>query len=217
MCGIAGLYAYLDVAPPVDRAELSRMNARMAPRGPDGSGDWFSADGRVGFTHRRLAIIDLSERGAQPMHSADGTLTITFNGEIYNYLELRSELMGRFGARFNTDGDTEVIVAAYHYLGTSVVSRLRGMFAFLIWDSERRVVFGARDPFGIKPLFYATGPGGSAFASEKKSLLHLVNTLGITEEVGHKAFQHYLVLQYVPEPDTVVIALSKDAGALVRV
>ena len=92
MCGIAGLYAYLDVAPSVDRAELARMNARMALRGPDGSGDWFSADGRIGFTHRRLAIIDLSERGAQPMHSADGTLTITFNGEIYNYKALKAEL-----------------------------------------------------------------------------------------------------------------------------
>ena len=92
MCGIAGIFAYLDVAPAVDRAELARMNARMAPRGPDGSGDWFSADRRVGFAHRRLAIIDLSERGAQPMHSADGRLTITFNGEIYNYRELRAEL-----------------------------------------------------------------------------------------------------------------------------
>ena len=112
MCGIAGIFAYLDVAPPVDRAELARMNARMAPRGPDGSGDWFSADGRVGFTHRRLAIIDLSERGAQPMHSADGTLTITFNGEIYNYRELKAELEAK-GYRFRSDSDTEVLLQLY--------------------------------------------------------------------------------------------------------
>src|SRR6478672_7147742 len=104
MCGIAGLHAYLDVAPPVDRAELRRMNARMAPRGPDGSGDWFASDSRVGFTHRRLAIIDLSERGAQPMHSADGRLTITFNGEIYNYRVLRAELETR-GHVFRTQSD----------------------------------------------------------------------------------------------------------------
>src|SRR5260370_31043976 len=105
MCGVAGIYAYLDVAPAVDRSELGRMNAGMAPRGPDGSGDWLSGAGRVGFTHRRLAIIDLSERGAQPMHSADGALTITFNGEIYNYRELKAGLEAK-GRVFRSDSDT---------------------------------------------------------------------------------------------------------------
>jgi asparagine synthase (glutamine-hydrolysing) len=204
VCGLLGL-----VCPTEENAGYAvNAVANALPcqrhRGPDETGTW--QDGEVVFGFNRLSIIDL-EHSHQPLTwgppENPNRYTITFNGEIYNYLELRSELMGRFGARFNTDGDTEVIVAAYHYLGTSVVSRLRGMFAFLIWDSERRVVFGARDPFGIKPLFYATGPGGSAFASEKKSLLHLVNTLGITEEVDHKAFQHYLVLQYVPEPESL--------------
>src|SRR5258708_38942033 len=129
MCGIAGIYAYLDVAPMVDRVELGRMNARMAPRGPDGSGDWFAADGRVGFTHRRLAIIDLSERGAQPMHSADGALTITFNGEIYNYRELRSELEAK-GCRFRSASDTEGLLQLYADRGPSMVEALRRMFTF---------------------------------------------------------------------------------------
>src|SRR6478735_6310131 len=137
MCGIAGLYAYLDVAPPVDRAELARMNARMVPRGPDGSGDWFSADRRVGFAHRRLAIIDLSERGAQPMHSADGTLTITFNGEIYNYRALRAELEAK-GYSFRTDSDTEVLLQLYADRGLAMTKALRGMFAFGLWDARRR-------------------------------------------------------------------------------
>src|SRR5690348_6197629 len=109
MCGIAGILAYRNVAPAVDRAELIRMNDRMAPRGPDGHGLWIADGGRLGFAHRRLAIIDLSERGAQPMHSADGTLTITFNGEIYNYRALRAELEAK-GYSFRTDSDTEVLL-----------------------------------------------------------------------------------------------------------
>src|SRR5689334_25247910 len=116
MCGIAGIFAYLAVAPQVDRRELGRMNARMAARGPDGSGDWLSEDGRIGFTHRRLAIIDLSERGAQPMHSADGALTITFNGEIYNYRELRAELQAK-GRIFRSDSDTQVVLPLYEARG----------------------------------------------------------------------------------------------------
>ena len=106
MCGIAGVFAYLDVAAPVDRGELGRMNDRMAARGPDGDRLWTSPDGRIGFAHRRLAIIDLSEGGAQPKHSADGALTITFNGEIYNYRELRAELQAK-GYEFQTESDTE--------------------------------------------------------------------------------------------------------------
>src|SRR6478736_5107554 len=170
MCGISGLYAYLDVAPPVDRAELARMNARMALRGPDGSGDWFSPDGRVGFTHRRLAIIDLSERGAQPMHSADGALTITFNGEIYNYKELKAGLEAK-GYRFRSDSDTEVLLQLYADRGPSMVEALRGMFAFGLWDSRKRQLLLARDPLGIKPLYYADDGWTIRFASQAKALL----------------------------------------------
>jgi asparagine synthase (glutamine-hydrolysing) len=146
------------------------MNARMAPRGPDGSGDWFSPDRRVGFTHRRLAIIDLSERGAQPMHSADGTLTITFNGEIYNYRELKAELEAK-GYGFRSDSDTEVLLQLYADRGPSMVEALRGMFAFGIWDSRTRKLLLARDPLGIKPLYYADDGWTIRFASQAKALL----------------------------------------------
>ncbi|WP_428663418.1 asparagine synthase (glutamine-hydrolyzing) [Reyranella sp.] len=170
MCGIAGIFAYLDVAPAVDRDELARMNARMAPRGPDGSGDWFSADRRIGFAHRRLAIIDLSERGAQPMHSADGTLTITFNGEIYNYRKLKAELEAK-GLSFRSDSDTEVLLQLYADRGPAMVEALRGMFAFALWDSRTRRLLLVRDPLGIKPLYYADDGWTIRFASQAKALL----------------------------------------------
>jgi asparagine synthase (glutamine-hydrolysing) len=128
---------------------------------------------------------------------------MNFNGEIYNYLELREQLATEHGAKFATEGDGEAIVAAYHYLGADAVKKLRGMFAFMIWDSERKVVFGARDPFGIKPLYYSSGPHGTAFSSEKKSLLELAGSLGVKEELDKTALQHYLLLQYVPEPESL--------------
>src|SRR5512135_2364508 len=199
MCGIAGLYAYLDVAPPVDRAELSRMNARMAPRGPDGSGDWFSGDSRVGFTHRRLAIIDLSERGAQPMHSADGLLTITFNGEIYNYKELKAELEAK-GCRFRSDSDTEVLLQLYADRGPSMVEALRGMFAFGLWDSRTRQLLLARDPLGIKPLYYADDGWTIRFASQAKALLAGGAVSRDPDPAGIVGFH---LLGSVPEPFTV--------------
>ncbi len=214
MCGIAGLYAYLDVAPQVDRAELSRMNARMAPRGPDGSGDWFAADGRVGFTHRRLAIIDLSERGAQPMHSADGTLTITFNGEIYNYRELKAELEAK-GYRFRSDSDTEVLLQLYADRGPSMVAALRGMFAFGLWDSRSRQLLLARDPLGIKPLYYADDGWTLRFASQAKALLAGGAVSRDPDPAGIVGFH---LLGSVPEPFTVWRGIrSVPSGATVIV
>jgi asparagine synthase (glutamine-hydrolysing) len=210
VCGLLGL-----VCPTEENAGYSiDAVAKALPcqrhRGPDESDTWHG--GEVVFGFNRLSIIDL-EHSHQPLSwgppENPGRYTILFNGEIYNYLELRAELVERFGARFATDGDTEVIVAAYHHLGTSMVGRLRGMFAFLIWDRERRVVFGARDPFGIKPLFYAAGPRGVAFASEKKSLLSLATTVGLREDLDHKAMQHYLALQYVPEPESLHRAVRR--------
>ncbi|GAB3281459.1 asparagine synthase (glutamine-hydrolyzing) [Parasphingorhabdus pacifica] len=204
MCGLLGL-----VCPTEENAgnavdAVANALPCQRHRGPDESDTWHG--GQVVFGFNRLSIIDL-EHSHQPLTWGPpenyGRYTILFNGEIYNYLELRAELIERFGARFTTDGDTEVIVAAYHYMGTSMVGRLRGMFAFLIWDSERRVVFGARDPFGIKPLYFAQGPNGVAFASEKKSVLSLVTTLGLDEDLDHKALQHYLIMQYVPEPESL--------------
>jgi asparagine synthase (glutamine-hydrolysing) len=199
MCGIAGIFAYLDIAPPVDRSELARMNARMAKRGPDGSGDWLSSDGRLGFTHRRLAIIDLSERGAQPMHSADGALTITFNGEIYNYRELRAELEAK-GRVFRSDSDTEVMLQLYEERGPAMVELLRGMFAFGLWDSRRHRLLLARDPLGIKPLYYADDGWSLRFASQAKALLAGGKVARDPDPAGIVGFH---LFGSVPEPFTV--------------
>lgn len=143
---------------------------------------------------------------------------LVFNGEIYNYLELRQELAASHGAVFATDGDGEAIVAGYHYWGPDVLPRLRGMFAFVLWDTLRGELFCARDPFGIKPLFMAGGPGGTAVGSEKKSLLDMADLVGFDTGDGgidQRALQHYTVLQYVPEPETLhrgCAGWSRDAG-----
>ena len=139
-----------------------------------------------------------------------GRYRIVFNGEIYNYLELREELARDHGVRFTTEGDTEAVVAAYSVWGADAVPRLRGMFVFLIWDVQERVLFGARDPFGIKPLFFAAGAHGVAFASEKKSLLQVLEPLGAsTAAPDPAALQNYLTLQYVPEPATLHRAVRR--------
>jgi asparagine synthase (glutamine-hydrolysing) len=153
MCAIAGLYAFAPSAPPADRAELRTIRDHMSARGPDGHGEWFSNDGRVALGHRRLAIIDLTEGGAQPMHSADGQLVITFNGEIYNYRELRRELEAE-GHVFRSESDTEVLLHLYQAKGTAMLQDLRGMYAFALWDARKQALLLARDPFGIKPLYY---------------------------------------------------------------
>src|SRR6266852_3949633 len=128
MCGIAGIYAYRETAPPVDGDELLRIREAMVRRGPDGAGLWMSDDRCIGLAHRRLAIIDLSEAGAQPMATADGRLRITFNGEIYNYRELRKELEAK-GCVFHSNSDTEVLLHLYADRGQEMVHALRGMFA----------------------------------------------------------------------------------------
>jgi asparagine synthase (glutamine-hydrolysing) len=199
MCGIAGIYAYLDVAPKVYRAELARMNARMAPRGPDGRGDWYSSDERVGFTHRRLAIIELSDLGAQPMHSEDGSLTITFNGEIYNYRELRAELVAK-GYRFRSYSDTEVLLQLYRDRGPAMVEALRGMFAFGLWDARQRRLVLARDPLGIRPLYYADDGWTVRFASTAKALLAGGAVSRDPDPAGIVGFH---LFGSVPEPFTV--------------
>jgi asparagine synthase (glutamine-hydrolysing) len=154
MCGIAGLFAYAAGGPSVDGEELRRIHERMAARGPDGSGEWYSADRLVGLAHRRLAIIDLSPAGAQPMVDPATGNVIVFNGEIYNYRELKRELQAA-GHQFRSDSDTEVLLHLYARHGVSMVERLRGMFAFAIWDARAHKLVLARDPLGIKPLYYA--------------------------------------------------------------
>jgi len=199
MCGIAGIHAYLDVAPRVDRGEILRMNRRMAARGPDGSGLWLSDDGRTGFGHLRLAIIDLSEGGAQPMHAANGRLTITFNGEIYNYRELRADLQAK-GRRFRSESDTEVLLQLYDEYGADMVRRLRGMFAFGLWDAGKRTLLLARDPLGIKPLYWADDGWTVRFASQAKALLAGGAVPRDPDPAGIVGFH---LFGSVPEPFTV--------------
>ncbi|MCA0304549.1 MAG: asparagine synthase (glutamine-hydrolyzing) [Proteobacteria bacterium] len=199
MCGIAGIHAYLEVAPPVDRAELGRINDRMAARGPDGEGLWLADDGRTGFAHRRLAIIDLSDAGLQPMHSACGRYTITFNGEIYNYLELRRELADK-GHVFRSGSDTEVLLHLFAEYGIEMVRRLRGMFAFGIWDATKRRLVLARDPLGIKPLYWADDGWTVRFASQAKALLAGGAVASDPDSAGIVGFH---LFGSVPEPFTV--------------
>src|SRR5215211_5103595 len=170
MCGIVGIHAYHYAANSVDRAELLRIRDHMVARGPDGNGEWFSENGRVGLGHRRLSIIDLTERGAQPMASADGKLVVTFNGEIYNYKQLRASLEAQ-GHVFRTQTDTEVLLQLYAERGEDMVHDLRGMFAFGLWDAEKNGLLLARDPYGIKPLYYADDGWTVRFASQVKALL----------------------------------------------
>jgi asparagine synthase (glutamine-hydrolysing) len=199
MCGIAGIVSYHYAALDVDRAELRRMRDHMTARGPDGSGEWFSPDKRVGLGHRRLAIIDLSERAAQPMTSQDGRLTITFNGEIYNYQALRRELEAKHFV-FRTTSDTEVLLHLYEDRGEDMVRDLRGMFAFGLWDSRKGALLLARDPYGIKPLYYADDGWTFRFASQVKALLAGGKISRDPEPAGHVGF--YL-FGSVPEPYTL--------------
>ena len=175
----------------------------MALRGPDGTGTWLSGDARVGFVHRRLAIIDLSNNGAQPMSTPDGRLCITFNGEIYNYQELRRELLGT-GQVLRSNSDTEVLLHLYLRDGPAMLRRLRGMFAFAIWDEREQTLFMARDPFGIKPLYYSDDGGTLRFASQVKALLSCPAVSRTPEPAGHVGF---FVLGSVPEPFTLFKAI----------
>jgi len=198
MCGIAGIYAYHYAANAVDRTELQRIRDHMAARGPDGLGEWYSENGRVALGHRRLTIIDLSERGAQPMASADGKLVVTFNGEIYNYRELRASLEAK-GRTFRTQTDTEVLLHLYAERGEAMVNDLRGMFAFGLWDAEKGALLLARDPYGIKPLYYADDGWTFRFASQVKALLAGGKVSRDPEPAGWVGF---CMFGSVPEPFT---------------
>ena len=191
----------------------------MRHRGPDEPGTW--SDEQVVFGFNRLSIIDIAH-SHQPLRwgpsDAPDRYMLVFNGEIYNYLELRAELTAEHGAAFATDGDGEAIIAAYHHWGAESLSRLRGMFAFALWDGVEHELFCARDPFGIKPLFMATGWGGTAVASEKKCLLDLAGVIGIDTTVDPRVVQNYTVLQYVPEPETLHVGVRRlESGSYARI
>lgn len=195
MCGIAGIFQLKQTIYPALSAHLAVMSHLQAHRGPDGKGTWYHAAGFCGFSHQRLSIIDL-QTGAQPMTDESGT-TICYNGEIYNYIELRSELECRY--RFRTTSDTEVILAAYRVWGEDCVNHLRGMFSFAIWDESLGKLFCARDRFGIKPFYYTVVDGVFYFASEAKTLLPFLPQI----ETNREALKDYLVFQFCLEGKTL--------------
>ncbi len=202
MCGIVGIASNeplgnLDWLPAACEA--------MQHRGPDDAGMWRSADGRVGLGHRRLAIIDLSPAGHQPMQDGTGTLTIVFNGEIYNYLELREELVAK-GASIHSQSDTAVILAAYREWGTDCLARLNGMFAFAIHDAAKQTVFLARDRAGEKPLFYHHADRILRFASELKALLA---DASLPRRIDPEALDCYLAMGYVPGDRCMLAGFKK--------
>jgi asparagine synthase (glutamine-hydrolysing) len=198
MCGIAAIFNYR-TGQPVARAELTALRDHMAARGPDGAGEWYSADQRVGLGHRRLSIIDLSPAGAQPMTNANGTLVVIFNGEIYNYRQLRSQLE-QHGCRFQSTSDTEVLLHLYEREGREMVHQLRGMYAFALWDERKQGLFLARDPFGIKPLYCSDDGKTLRIASQVKALLAGGGVDTSPEPAGHVGF---FLWGHVPSPYTL--------------
>lgn len=202
MCGIAGKL-FFDSSRRVDQHLLARMSRVLAHRGPDDGGVY--QDGPVGLAHRRLSIIDLSPAGHQPMSNSAGTLWITYNGEIYNFLELREELE-RDGVAFRSRTDTEVILALYEREGAGCLRRLRGMFAFAIWDARDRSLFLARDRLGKKPLYYYRDAEKFLFASEPKGIL---TDPEVPVESDSVAIHHYLTFGYVPAPHSAFRGFRK--------
>jgi asparagine synthase (glutamine-hydrolysing) len=204
MCGIAGFLAHGEVRPGEEL--LRAMAAAMVHRGPDASGNHLSPEGRAGLAHRRLSILDLTETGSQPMASADGSLILCYNGEVYNFREIREELEKK-GHRFRGASDTEVILAACGEWGVrEAVSRCIGMFAFALWDQRSKTMHLVRDRLGIKPLFLARAPGLVLFASELKALMACRS---FSREVDRAALQYYLEFQYVPAPHSIFLGARK--------
>jgi len=206
MCGICGK-VYFDSQRAVIRAELERMSQTLEHRGPDGEGIW--TNGHVGLAHRRLAIIDLRAVAGQPMSNEDGSIWLTFNGEIYNFQDLRVELVAH-GHVFRTTSDTEVIVHAYEEYGRECLNYFRGMFAFALWDTRKRTLFLARDRVGKKPLYYYRGHDRFVFGSEIKALLA---DPAVPREPDPTALDHYLALQYIPAPLTAFRGIRKLPAA----
>jgi len=202
MCGIAGKIAH-DPTDVVEHALLERMALALAHRGPDDAGVWASEG--AGLASRRLKVIDLSDRAHMPMTADDSGLWITFNGEIYNFRALRTELERR-GHRFRSDGDTEVVLRLYQDEGERCLERLRGMFAFAIWDARRRRLFAARDRLGKKPFFYHDGPRAFLFASEPKAILQDPD---VASEPDPQALRHYVAYGSVPAPWSAFKGLRK--------
>ncbi|MDM8541607.1 asparagine synthase (glutamine-hydrolyzing) [Desulfococcaceae bacterium HSG9] len=200
MCGITCIYSYNSVvSQPTDANELSLICDSMQKRGPDGEGQWFSSDKRVALGHRRLSIIDLSDLATQPMCSDNGNFVISFNGEIYNYAFLREKLIKK-GYHFRSHSDTEVLLHLYAAKGRAMLHDLRGMYAFALWDNKRRGLFLARDPFGIKPLYYYDDGRTFKAASQVRALLAGGAIDTTPEPAGHVGF---FLWGHIPEPFTL--------------
>jgi asparagine synthase (glutamine-hydrolysing) len=206
MCGIAAIFAYGRATAPVERATLIGIRDRLAHRGPDAEGCWIAADGRIGLAHRRLSIIDVGSSANQPMLLEDNGIAIVFNGEIYNFRELRRSLEER-GRVFRTQSDTEVLLHAYEVWGARMVDRLRGMYAFAIWDPRRGGLFLARDPFGIKPLYYCDDGARISISSEVQALARGGIGNARPSAAGQASF---LLWGFIVEPHT----LYRDIRAL---
>ncbi len=202
MCGIIGIVSRFVIS---NRTWLPIGRDTMVHRGPDDAGEWWSADGRVGLAHRRLAIIDLSPAGHQPMRDATGNLVIVFNGEIYNFQELRAQLIAK-GHTFRSHSDTEVILAAYTQWGTECLSHLNGMFAFAIYDTTKQTLFIARDRVGEKPLYYHHDNGELRFASELKALLA---DPALPRRIDPEALDCYLAMGYIPSARCILKGFNK--------
>lgn len=203
MCGIVGLLRWSGA--PIDPERLERAALSLRRRGPDDAGLWI--DGPIGLGHRRLSIIDLSPTGRQPMFSADGRYVIVFNGEVYNFLELRQELDQRHPHAWRSMSDTEVILKAYAAWGPACVERFHGMFAFTIWDKTARTLFAARDRMGVKPFYYHQTPAGIAFASRPRAIRHLLPEL--SRDIDVQALRYYLEAGYVPAPYSIYTSIRK--------
>ncbi|HLP52751.1 MAG TPA: asparagine synthase (glutamine-hydrolyzing) [Chitinophagales bacterium] len=196
MCGIAG---HINYKGGITGANITAMSEAIRHRGPDGDGSYINASQTAGLGHRRLSFLDLSEAGKQPMTNEDSSLWITYNGEVYNYIELRQELE-KHGHTFRSHCDTEVILHGYERWGPAVLQRLKGMFAFAIWNEKTRELFVARDRFGIKPLYYYHQNGNFIFGSEIKAIKanSAVNTT-----LNISSFTDYFVYRYIPSPKTI--------------
>jgi asparagine synthase (glutamine-hydrolysing) len=204
VCGICGILSW-DRGVRCDPEVVATMRDTLVHRGPDDAGAWISPDARVALGHRRLSIIDLSSAGHQPMTNEDGTLWVAYNGEVYNHVSLRDELE-RKGHVFRSSTDTEAILHLYEEEGPSCVERLEGMFALAIWDERRSELFMARDRLGVKPLLYASVPGGLLFGSEAKAI---IAHPAFTPDLDESAFSDYLTFGFVPPPHTLFAGLQK--------
>ena len=216
MCGIAGAFSFGNPNFEIKESYINNIRDSMIHRGPDGGGTWISEDRKVGFGHRRLSIIDLSNKAGQPMSNQDQSLWITYNGEIYNHAEIRKELEKLGYNNWKTDhSDTEVILNSFKEWGIDCIHRFRGMFAFAIWDGKENKLWLVRDRVGVKPLYYSIHNGRIVFASEIKALLIDPDQKRSVNKIG---LYNYLTFLTVPAPETLFNGIYKlEAGTFMSV